>query len=168
MVKESQLDMGFVTEPVTAGSSVQRIPLYKERFVLLANPSHPLTKVPEIHISDFKKYTFVIIDPQSSISKIVNQFLIANNMVPDSVIEISSVATIKELLKEEHMITLLPELFAKDEIKKGLLASLAISPTPPDLTTSLIYTNNYQRMDIIDTIIKEVKDIIDNTLQLKY
>ena len=94
-------------------------------------------------------------------SKILQAFLKTHQLtMQTSLIEINSIVVIKELLRAEPMLTLLPEHIVADEIKNGSLIEIPFVPSPEPLVNYLIYTNHFQRLDLVEFIKQETKSIL--------
>lgn len=165
MVLESQIHFAFINDPNDPSvhaeeSPVCMIPLYEDDFVLVARPSHPLTALSGVTITDLAKYQLLFMGQKTSISKHMIRHFEHQQMKREEVVEINSIPGIKEMLKKTDMVTFFPRLVVMGDIEKQELAQIPMKQPARSFVTYLACQHN----EIEPHLLTIIKDTVEATI----
>ncbi|WP_164684657.1 LysR family transcriptional regulator [Brevibacillus reuszeri] len=166
MVVEAKIDIGFFEGREYLDTSVDLdevdfVPLYENDFVLLARPSHRIAKCQQISASELAEHWFVLSEESEPISKHIQHYFDQHEIRPAWTMPVNSFLSIKEMVKKTDMLTILPRLIAKKDIKSGELVELSLTPCPRPLVTYLAHSRNYDAPRVLKVIKNRLETIID-------
>ena len=69
-------------------------------------------------------------------------------------LEVDNIATIKDLIRKNLGVSILPRSACMDELKKGKLTALPIENLSMVRETKIIYNKDFSHMNILNEIIK--------------
>ena len=76
------------------------------------------------------------------------------------ILEVDNIATIKDLVKKNLGISVLPQSACQKEIRKGNLIALPIENLSMARETRIVYNKDFSRMDILQTITAEYRETV--------
>ncbi|SRR6266568_337880 len=131
-LEQGQLDFGLVIEDAVKNPHLQVETLCSESMTLLAHPRHPLVARTFVEADDLREQAFLLTDAGCAYRTKLEQAIGETHVRPKTVMEFSSVETIKQCAALGMGIACLPTIVAETEIATGKLAALRWSG--PDLT----------------------------------
>ena len=162
MLIDSKIDIAvannlelFTDFPIRLFNSV---PLYDSPIVLVGTPDHPLAQLSGIHVSLLSKQRFIFFHPSTISMKLIDRYLQTHSVtIPLTAYgNIPNLQVIKEIVRTEGILTLLPKLNVMEEIKTGVFKELPLTPPPPSLRLYLIASRSGKNLEIVDFIQKKV------------
>lgn len=112
---------------------LQQNPLFDDRLVVVARPGHPLVGTPEPSMDQLAAYSWIV-GPTGSPLRAHWAALFEGTGLPRAQIECGSVMTIRELLRDSDILTLLSPDQVAVEVDAGLLAHVG-APLPQCVRT---------------------------------
>ena len=116
-----------------------------------------------ITLSELKSEPLILRLPSSATRMQFDAELRAMNDSPDNyniIIEVDNIATIKDLVRKNLGISVLPQSACLKELRKGNLVALPIENLSMARETRLVYNKDFSRMDILQTITGTYRDTI--------
>lgn len=124
-VAGGRLDVGLVAGRLKKGYELKRSVFYSDELLLVAGKD---TKVKEkFSQQEMQALTWIFREEESDTYSYQKSYLESNNIVAKETMRISGNYAIKEALKMNMGIALLPELVVADELKQGSLIRLPMS-----------------------------------------
>lgn len=123
---------------------------------IMAN-GNPLAKKGVITLGDLKKQKMILRTPSSATRILFESTLESNNVSVsdfDITLEVDNIATIKDLIRKNLGVSILPKSACMDELKKGKLTALPIENLSMARETRIIYNKDFTHMDMLNDIMK--------------
>lgn len=156
MLQNYELDFAFVEQQLSA-DKIRYATLGSDYLVLALAPDHPLAKRGRISLKELKQERMILRLPDSGTR---NLFVANLESIGESisdfniVIEIDSVATIKDLIRRQFGVSVLARSACLDEYKKGKLALLPIEGLSMERSTHIACREDFEYPEIIDGIVQ--------------
>ena len=132
-------DLAFLwTESIQAADLEAEV-LSFETLVIVTSPNHPLTTKPVVRTRDLAGETILLSKMDCSYRRSFQQILDKKKVQPGTVLEFSSVAVIKQCVREGVGITILPEISAARDIAEGRLVALPWEEQKLEVATLMIW-----------------------------
>ena len=123
---------------------------------IMAN-GNPLAKKGVVTLGDLKKQKMILRTPSSATRILFESTLESNNVSVsdfDITLEVDNIATIKDLIRKNLGVSILPKSACMDELKKGKLTALPIENLSMARETRIIYNKDFTHMDMLNDIMK--------------
>lgn len=124
-VREQRIDLGITlasqNEPL-----LEFQPLFTDELVFIVDPQHPWAKARSVERSEIPQQNYILYSRNSHTFRAVEAYFRFENMVLNTVMELGSVETIKELVKIGVGISVLATWIAEKELREGSLAALPL------------------------------------------
>lgn len=141
MIQKNTIDMAFSLS-FDLRKDFTGIKLFEKPAVVVASPNHPLASLSKISVNDLNNQSFILIESDTcGYSYYFKKLLKENNIHAESILELNSIGAIKECIKNELGIALLPSIVVDKEISRGELAALPID-TDIKIATYILYHND--------------------------
>lgn len=134
LLRKNMMDIAFFLEKNIKESDLVEKYLWSEPIAILASPNHPLAKLETVTAKDLRQQTFVFTDAGSNYLNLFTDILAKSAIEPRTVLEISQLETIKEFVRSNLGITILPMAAVKKDIAAGSLVCLKWQG--PEMTTN--------------------------------
>jgi DNA-binding transcriptional LysR family regulator len=160
MLKTYELDMAVV-EGRKPDPSLRFLLLDTDDLVLAVSPNHPLAKKDMVSLPELKKERLILRLPNSGTRNLFIAHLESNNVnVSDFnvILELDNVATIKDLIRRDFGVSILPRSACLDEIKKGKIVVLPVENLSMVREMNLAYRSDFTQTDILHDIVKAYND----------
>lgn len=139
LIKTNQIDIALMlTDKIKATEMIVKT-LYDENLVLVGSPHHPLAQSPRILPEDLKDECLIITLPGCGYRPLILAMLRNHLVWSKSLMELSSIAAIKECASCGLGVTFLPKITVKNELDKGKLVELNWAGPNFDVKTQLMY-----------------------------
>lgn len=118
---------------------------------ILSN-NNPLSKKNVVTLSDLKKEHIILRLPESETRKLFEATLISVNDSIDNFdvsIEVDNIATIKDLIRKDLGVSILPQSACMDELRKGKITALPIENLSMTREINIVYNKDFARLDLI-------------------
>lgn len=120
--------------------------------VCILSNNNPLSKKSTVTLSDLKKEHIILRLPESETRKLFEATLISVNDSIDNfdvTLEVDNVATIKDLIRKDLGVSILPQSACMDELRKGKITALPIENLSMARETNIVYNEDFARLDLI-------------------
>ncbi len=137
-VLERNLDFGFLSfDPMHP--SLQSLEVHRDELVLVVPPKHQLAGRKQVSVKDLGEEHFVAHNVKTPARTRIFDFF-AHHRTPLNIsIELATLETIKEFVKLEVGLAILPRLAVEEEIKSGDLIEVPVKGMKIEKTLRLVY-----------------------------
>jgi DNA-binding transcriptional LysR family regulator len=137
-VLERNLDFGFLSyDPMHP--SLQSLEVHRDELVLVVPPKHQLAGRKQVSVKDLGEEHFVAHNVKTPARTRLFDFF-AHHRTPLNIsIELATLETIKEFVKLEVGLAILPRLAVEEEIKSGDLIEVPVKGMKIEKTLRLVY-----------------------------
>ncbi|MEK3882915.1 LysR substrate-binding domain-containing protein [Paenibacillus sp. PL2-23] len=122
MLREYIVDAGIVSLGATESEGLVVVPLLPDELQLLMSPEHPLAASGEPTIERLAKETFLLHETGSTSRTLSDEWAESNGLSWSHVLELGAIETIKEAIKCNMGIGILPGRSVRREVEAGELA----------------------------------------------
>ena len=154
MLRNYEIDLA-VTEGRIAEAGIRYMLLDTDYLVLAVSPQHPFAKRDLVNLRELKKEKLILRLPGSNTRKQFDAFLQQGSILKEDlnvVLEIDNVATIKDLIRRDFGISVLPRSACLDEAKKKKIVLVPVENLSIVRETNLAYREDFERPDILTDI----------------
>ena len=162
MLKTYELDMAVV-EGRKPDPSLKFILLDTDYLVLAVPAGHPLAKKNLVTLAELKRERLILRLPNSGTRSLFKAHLESNNMnVSDFnvILELDNVATIKDLIRRDSGVSILPKSVCLDEIKRGEIAVLPVENLSMVREMNLACRSDFTETDILHDIVNAYNETV--------
>lgn len=156
MLENYELDIAIV-EGKRLSSKLNYFMLDTDYLVCVLNNENPLAKQSMITINELKKENMILRLPTSATRQLFEATLVSINESIDSFnisLEVDNVATIKELVRKNLGISILPKSVCIKDVKKGKLSILPIENLSMMREVNIAYNKDFARVEILKEIVQ--------------
>lgn len=118
------VDIAFIISESINSSSLKSEIVLKERLIIVSSPDHPFAEMKQINIGDLQSETIFLPKAACGYGLSFRQLLDANIAKPLSILEFTSIETIKKCVIKGLGLTILPKNSVQKEIQKNRLIKL--------------------------------------------
>lgn len=161
MLKNYELDFAFV-EGKSNDPSLSSMMLDTDCLVLAVPPGHKLAKQSMVTIRQLKKEKLILRLPRSNTRDLFEASLESQSLSVgdfDVIMEIDSIATIKDLIRRGFGVSVLARSACMDELKKGKLAVLTIENLSMMREINIVYPSRFEHPEILHGIVKKYNEM---------
>lgn len=159
MLENYEIDFAII-EGKSKVTDLKYLMLDKDNLVCILSNNNPLAKNTKISLNDLKKEHVILRLPESETRKLFEATLISVNDSIDNFdvsIEVDNIATIKDLIRKDLGVSVLPQSACMDEIRKGKITALPIENLTMTRETNIVYNKDFARMDLINDFVDMYK-----------
>ena len=154
MLSNYEIDLAIVDGPVSC-SEFSSIMLDTDYLVCAMSPTHPLSGRAAITLTELKKQQLILRLPSSATrslfeSALENRSESIHNF--DITLEVDNIATIKDLIRKDLGVSILPRSACMDELRKGKIIALPIENLSMIRETHIMYNPDFSHTDILQEI----------------
>ena len=151
-----ELDLAIIDGPLldTRFSSMM---LDTDYLVCVMSPSNPFARNSVISLTDLKKQKLILRTVSSGTRTLFESTLESNNESISSfdvILEVDNIATIKDLIRKDMGVSILPRSACLDELKKGKVVALPIENFSMVRETRIVYNKDFSEKEFLNEIIK--------------
>ena len=153
-LKSYELDLAIVDGAVSDENLISK-KLDVDKLVLVTSPSHPLAQKCSVTIDDLKKEKLILRLPGSGTTNMFISSLESKDISPDDfdiILQVNSIATIKDLVCRGYGVSVLAESTCYDEVIKKKLAVMPIENLDMERIISIVYPPNFPYGEFIEEI----------------
>ena len=138
MLLKSQLDIGIV-EGIVESPDLISIPIARDYLVLAAAPDHPIARMPQVHISQLKDYSFVLRESGSGTRKLFTDYMTRVNVPLQVICEAGCPDAIKRIVLYNRYLTAISVRLVENEMKSSSLKIFLNKENAWDRSFYLVY-----------------------------
>ena len=155
MLSNYEIDLAIVDGPVSC-SDFSSIMLDTDYLVCVMSPTHPLSGRAVITLSELKKQQLILRLPSSATrslfeSALENRSESIHNF--DITLEVDNIATIKDLIRKDLGVSILPRSACMDELRKGKIIALPVENLSMVRETHIMYNPDFSHTDFLQEIV---------------
>lgn len=151
-----EIDIAII-EGKNSNSNLNSFMLDTDYLVCAMSNNDPLSKNGVITLNELKKEKLILRLPTSATRILFESTLESINESIDEfniILEVDNIATIKDLVRKNLGISILPKSACMNEVKKKKMTILPIENLSMIRETNIIYPKNFSHIDILKTITK--------------
>lgn len=155
-LKTYELDIAIV-EGKIVDSNFNRVLLDTDSLILAVSRDNPLSEKSIITLEELKHQKLILRLPDSATRNLFISHLESNNQTLDEfnvTLEVDNVATIKDLVRRNFGVSILPRSTFASELRKGKMVGLPIENLTMTREISMIYHKDFAHTDILQEITK--------------
>lgn len=156
MLAAYQLDLAFI-EGKPSDSAFNHILLDTDYLACVLPVTHPLAAQSMVSLAELKNEQMILRLPSSGTRRLFEAALLSINESIHSfniAMEVDNIATIKDLIRKELGVSILPKSACMDELKKGKLAVLPIENLSMPREMNIVYNRDFSHTEILHDLVK--------------
>ena len=157
-----ELDLAIV-EGTGCPDSFSSLVLNTDFLTSVMAPDNPLAHNAMITLDELKKEPLILRLPTSATRIQLDSEIRALGDSPDSynvILEVDNIATIKDLVRKNLGISVLPQSACLKELRKGTLVALPIENLSMVRETRLVYNKDFSRKDVLQVITATYRETV--------
>lgn len=119
------VDLGLVACPARH-HGLEIVPLFKEPFVLICAPGHPLANQKSVKLKALSGEKFVSLEPGLPTRRLLDRFMKTHKVAARHVMEFDNYQTVKRAVEIESGIAVVPKSVVKEEVAARTLAAVPL------------------------------------------
>jgi LysR family transcriptional regulator, low CO2-responsive transcriptional regulator len=127
LLEQNRIDLAFGVAREDK-EDLETRPIFKDELLFVFSPSHPWATTPSIPREDLRKQPLIVYQRNSSTTHMIDDYFRELEIVPSTVMEISSIEAIKELVKLDLGVSVLAPWTADKELARGKLMMRPLGP----------------------------------------
>lgn len=161
-LKEYEIDLAVVEGRIT-DPSIHHLLIDTDYLVLAVSVNHPFARREMITLNELKKERMILRLPNSGTRNLFVAHLESNNMSLSEfnvILELDNIATIKDLIRRDFGVSILPRSVCLDELKKKKIAMLPVENLSMIREINLAYHKDFAQLDILQDIAKYYRETL--------
>lgn len=153
-LKTYELDIAIV-EGKIVDSNFNKVLLDTDSLILAVSKDHPLAQKSIVTLEELKKQKLILRLPDSATRNLFASHLESNNQTLDEfnvILEVDNVATIKDLVRRNFGVSILPRSTFASELRKGKMAGLPIENLSMTREINIVYHRDFAHTDMLQEI----------------
>lgn len=160
MLENYELDLA-IAEGTPGSPMLCSLMLDTDYLVCVLAREHPLAKRAMITLGELKRERMILRLPSSATRRLFEATLNSLNETIGSfniILEVDNIATIKDLVRKQMGVSILPRSACMDELRKGKIAALPIENLSMVRETRLVYSRDFSNMEILQQIARAYRE----------
>ena len=161
-LKEYEIDLAVVEGRIT-DPSIHHLLIDTDYLVLAVSVNHPFAKRQMVNLNELKKERMILRLPNSGTRNLFVAHLESNNMSLNEfnvILELDNIATIKDLIRRDFGVSILPRSVCLDELKKKKIAVLPVENLSMIREINLAYHKDFAQLDILQDIARYYRETL--------
>ena len=161
-LKTYEIDLAIV-EGRIADPRVRYLLMDTDYLVLAVSPNHPFAKRAMVTLEELKKERMILRLPSSGTRNLFSAHLQSNNQsISDFnvILELDNIATIKDLIRRDFGVSILPKSVCLGELKKKPMAVLPVENLSMIREINIAYLSDFSQMDVLHDIVSSYKETL--------
>ena len=157
-----ELDI-IITEGRSNDSNLRYLLLDTDCLVLAVSPEHRMAKKSMVTLDELKRERLILRMPGSGTRNLFVSHLESNNMDIGEfnvIMELDNVATIKDLIRRNFGVSILPKGVCLDELKKGKLIVLPVENLSMIREINIGYLSDFTQTELLQGIVKAYNETL--------
>lgn len=153
-LKSYEIDLAIV-EGRHADPNIHYLLLDTDYLVLAVSMEHPFARRKSVTLNELKKQRMILRLPNSGTRNLFAAQLESNNMrISDFnvILELDNIATIKDLVRRNFGVSILPKSVCLDELKKKKIAILPVENLSMTREINIAYQKDFLQLDVLQDI----------------
>lgn len=169
MLGNYELDLAIVEGSMSAAAFCSTV-LDTDELVCVVAPEDPLAQQRTITLAELKRQRMILRLPTSATRVLFDSTLRSLNDSPENyniVMEVDNIATIKDLIRKNLGVSVLPRSACTHELSKGQLRALSIGNLSMVRETRLVYPRDFAQQEVLDTITRVYRETLSSGRESK-
>lgn len=161
-LKTYEIDLAIV-EGRIADPRVRYLLMDTDYLVLAVSPNHPFAKRAMVTLEELKKERMILRLPSSGTRNLFSAHLQSNNQsISDFnvILELDNIATIKDLIRRDFGVSILPKSVCLGELKKKTMSVLPVENLSMIREINIAYLSDFSQMDVLHDIVSSYKETL--------
>ena len=162
MLKSYEIDLAIV-EGRIADPGIRYLLMDTDYLVLAVSVNHPYAKRGMITLNELKKERMILRLPNSGTRNLFTAHLESNNMNLSEfnvILELDNIATIKDLIRRDLGVSILPRSVCLDELKKKKIAVLPVENLSMVREINIAYQADFSQTDVLHDIVNSYHETL--------
>ena len=159
-LKDYEIDIAIVEGRIT-DDKVRYLMLDTDYLVLAVSPNHPFAKRSMVTLSELQRERMILRLPNSATRNLFVAHLESSNMSLGDfnvILEVDNVATIKDLIRRDFGVSILPKSVCLDELKKGKMSVIPVENLSMMREINIAYQTDFTQTEILQGIISSYNE----------
>lgn len=155
-LKTYELDI-VIVEGKIVDSNFNTVMLDTDSLILAVSKENPLARKHIVTLEELKREKLILRLPDSNTRNLFHSHLESNNVSLEEfnvTLEVDNVATIKDLVRRNFGVSILPRSTFASEIRKGKMAGLPIENLSMTREINMVYHKDFEHTEILQEITK--------------
>lgn len=164
MLENYELDLAILEEK-RPSTKLDYLSIDTDCLVCVLNNDNPLTRKDYITINELKKENLILRLPTSATRHLFEATLVSINESIDNfnvLLEVDNVSTIKELIRKNLGVSILPKIVCLNDVNKKKLSILPIENLSMQRDINMVYNKDFTNIKIFNDIVKLYQELIVN------
>ena len=160
MLGNYEIDLAIVDGPYR-DPDFHSLMLDTDYLVCVMSTGNPLSQHAMVTLSELKQQRMILRLPSSATRTLFESTLSSINDSIDNfniMLEVDNIATIKDLIRKDLGVSILPKSACMDELRKGKIAALPIENLSMVRETRVVYNRDFTHIDILEEITKTYQE----------
>ena len=156
MLKNYKIDIAIVEGPLT-DPSINSIMLDTDFLVCAVSNDNPLARQSMVSLEALKRERLILRLPSSGTRNLFVANLESRSISLEEfnvTLEVDNIATIKDLVRRNYGVSILPRSACMDEVRKGKMTVLPIENLSMIREMNILYHHSFKHVDILQEIVK--------------
>ena len=156
MLKTYKIDIAIVEGAVT-DPSISAIKLDTDYLVCAVSNENPLAKKSTVTLEELKQERMILRLPNSGTRNLFRAHLASRNISIDDfnvTLEVDNIATIKDLIRRNYGVSILPRSACLDELKKGKMTVLPVEDLSMVREMNILYHHSFRHPEVLQDIVR--------------
>ncbi|MBQ3391570.1 MAG: LysR family transcriptional regulator [Clostridia bacterium] len=156
MLENYEIDLAIV-EGTPNNPRFSSLMLDTDYLVCIMSNNNPLSRHGMVTLSQLKEEQMILRLPSSATRILFDATLRSINDSIDSfnvTMEVDNIATIKDLIRKDLGVSILPKSACMDELRKGKLAALPIENLSMARETRIVYNKDFAQAELLEEIVR--------------
>ena len=161
MLENYELDLAIVEG--SHNPAFSSIVLNTDFLLCVMSSANPLARHALVTLEQLKREPMILRLPTSATRVLFDSTLRSVNDSPDNyniLIEVDNIATIKDLVRKDMGVSVLPQSACLKELRRGDLVALPIENLSMVRETRLVYNRDFTRRDVLETIARVYQETV--------
>lgn len=154
MLENYEIDLAIVESPINL-PQFSSMMLDTDYLVCVMCNDNPLARRAVVTLADLKKQQMILRLPTSATRTLFESALESSNDSIeniDVILEVDNIATIKDLIRKDLGVSILPRSACLDELRKKKLTALPVENLSMVRETRIVYNKDFSHIDILQEI----------------
>ena len=160
MLENYEIDIAIV-DGALSNSHFSSMMLDTDYLVCVVSPESALARRSMITLADLKRERMIMRLPSSATRALFDSTLesLGENIADfDIILEVDNISTIKDLVKRDLGVSILPRSTCDSEIRKGKLVALPIENLSMARETNIVYNKDFSHPEVLEDIVKMYRE----------
>lgn len=162
MLENYELDLAIV-EGSSGDAAFHSLVLDTDYLVCITSPASALARNAMVTLDSLRRQRMILRLPTSATRILFDSTLRSLNDSPENyniVMEVDNIATIKDLVRKNLGVSVLPKSACARELRKGQLVALPIENLSMVRETRIVYHKDFTHMDFLENIMQVYQEIL--------